>query len=298
MNQISTLQSWKEIATYVGRAVRTVQRWELLGLPVRRPQPLACKSAVYAIKHEVDTWLLNNPHAELLYSEQSDMPAANGGGGADPTGLQKILITDQLAARPLRRVDKTAQIEALKAIGREVTNSAKEVFSVAVHHAITLCNTGSAGLSLLHSEDRGQFFHWDAMAGVLSDQIGGTTPRHFSPCGVALDRRSPQLFAYPARYFDYFRTISIPLVEGLVIPIFVDGRGLGSLWVVSHDEDCKFNSEDVDVMRNLVLFCETAISCTARVKSSDGKIVRLRQRMGATDLDPGMIRSQSRTVAG
>jgi hypothetical protein len=32
------LSSWKEIATYFGKGIRTVQRWERnLGLPIRRP---------------------------------------------------------------------------------------------------------------------------------------------------------------------------------------------------------------------------------------------------------------------
>ena len=34
----SVLNSWKEIASYLGRSVRTVQRWEReFGLPVHRP---------------------------------------------------------------------------------------------------------------------------------------------------------------------------------------------------------------------------------------------------------------------
>lgn len=33
------LNSWKEVATYLGRGIRTVQRWEReLGLPIRRPR--------------------------------------------------------------------------------------------------------------------------------------------------------------------------------------------------------------------------------------------------------------------
>ena len=32
----ATLNSWKEIATYMDRGVRTVQRWENGGLPIRR----------------------------------------------------------------------------------------------------------------------------------------------------------------------------------------------------------------------------------------------------------------------
>ena len=34
----AVLSSWKDIAKYMGKGVRTVQRWERhLGLPVRRP---------------------------------------------------------------------------------------------------------------------------------------------------------------------------------------------------------------------------------------------------------------------
>ncbi len=51
------LNSWKEIAVYIGRGVRTVQRWEReLALPVRRPRGKA-RSAVIAVPSEVDEWL-------------------------------------------------------------------------------------------------------------------------------------------------------------------------------------------------------------------------------------------------
>lgn len=49
------LDSWKEIAAYLKRGVRTVQRWErTAGLPVRRvPSP---RGAVYAFTAELDRW--------------------------------------------------------------------------------------------------------------------------------------------------------------------------------------------------------------------------------------------------
>lgn len=53
----SVLSSWKEIAAYLGRSVRTVQRMEVeLGLPIRRPKGHA-RSSVMAIPHELDEWL-------------------------------------------------------------------------------------------------------------------------------------------------------------------------------------------------------------------------------------------------
>jgi hypothetical protein len=51
------LDSWKEIAVYLGREVRTAQRWERReGLPVNR-HVHAKASSVWALKHEIDAWL-------------------------------------------------------------------------------------------------------------------------------------------------------------------------------------------------------------------------------------------------
>jgi hypothetical protein len=55
------LNSWKEVAQYLGRGVRTVQRWEHdLGLPVRRPRGKS-RSAVIAFREELDGWLTDCP---------------------------------------------------------------------------------------------------------------------------------------------------------------------------------------------------------------------------------------------
>jgi hypothetical protein len=54
----TVLSSWKDIARYMGKGVRTVQRWERqLGLPVRRPTGAAHKSAVLLNRSDVDAWM-------------------------------------------------------------------------------------------------------------------------------------------------------------------------------------------------------------------------------------------------
>jgi hypothetical protein len=54
----AVLSSWKDIARYMGKGVRTVQRWERhLGLPVRRPNGVSHKSAVLLDRSDLDTWL-------------------------------------------------------------------------------------------------------------------------------------------------------------------------------------------------------------------------------------------------
>ena len=55
--QPELLTSWKEIACYLGKGVRTVQRWEQqFGLPVRRPNERV-KGIVHATREELDLWL-------------------------------------------------------------------------------------------------------------------------------------------------------------------------------------------------------------------------------------------------
>lgn len=51
------LTCWKDIANYMGKGVRTVQRWEQeLGLPVRRPLG-SSKKAVLARPADLDAWV-------------------------------------------------------------------------------------------------------------------------------------------------------------------------------------------------------------------------------------------------
>src|SRR5258708_9829664 len=63
----TVLSSWKDIARYLGKGVRTVQRWERhLGLPVRRPIGASQKSAVVLYRGDVDTWLATRFSARTL----------------------------------------------------------------------------------------------------------------------------------------------------------------------------------------------------------------------------------------
>ena len=60
------LSGWKEIGNYLGKGVRTVQRYERLhGLPVRRPAGKPWGSVV-ATKAEIDAWVAASPVREGL----------------------------------------------------------------------------------------------------------------------------------------------------------------------------------------------------------------------------------------
>lgn len=72
------LNSWKEIASYLGRGVRTTQRYEQkLGLPVHRPAGRE-RSAVVAFADELERWLRNAPSRNATYLNPGNGDSAVG----------------------------------------------------------------------------------------------------------------------------------------------------------------------------------------------------------------------------
>jgi hypothetical protein len=69
------LSGWKEIALYLDKGVRTVQRYEReMGLPVRRPAGRP-RAAVVATKAELDGWVNASPIREAFRLSSSIDPA-------------------------------------------------------------------------------------------------------------------------------------------------------------------------------------------------------------------------------
>ena len=114
-------------------------------------------------------------------------PRLSGSALTKTTNIEDVWITNELYRRASREVDGPEEIASLKNIAAMVQTTPKEILTALMQQALLLCPADTAGLSVLHDDDARQFFHWDAMAGVLSDKIGGTTPRKFSPCGFTMD---------------------------------------------------------------------------------------------------------------
>lgn len=79
------LNSWKEIAGYLGRGVRTVQRWESeLGLPIHRIGK-GKRSPVYATIAELNFWISTSDAARAHRPRPQPLPwtPKNGGGIQD-----------------------------------------------------------------------------------------------------------------------------------------------------------------------------------------------------------------------
>ena len=68
------LSGWKDIANYLGKGVRTVQRYESdMGLPIRRPAGKSGGSVIAKVG-EIDAWVIACPSREEF---GVSMPASN-----------------------------------------------------------------------------------------------------------------------------------------------------------------------------------------------------------------------------
>ncbi len=110
------LNSWKEIAAYLGRGVRTVQRWELdLGLPVRRPRGKE-RSAVIALKPDLDRWLKQSPQGaverpRIVNTERRDALHVN---------------TERLIKRTTEICERSARMQAIVKATLGITEQLRE----------------------------------------------------------------------------------------------------------------------------------------------------------------------------
>jgi RNA polymerase sigma factor (sigma-70 family) len=222
---------------------------------------------------------LQNARKKMKHSLSDSRPTAPLEPACSGGTLKDVLITEQLSSRICRLRTPQQEANSLLTLMQSANASTAELIDCFLKTSIDLCRAGTAGLSLLEvNASKKQEFRWTNLAGKLEKCVGGTTPRNFSPCGVTLDRNSPQLFAYPGRYFKYFNQVEVPIVEGLVIPFHV-GKTAGTVWIVSHDRQTKFDAEDARIMSSLAEFAGCAIHLSrtvdAKERGSDHYPVRI-----------------------
>ena len=99
--------------------------------------------------------------------------------------------------------------------------------------------------------------------------LGGTTPRHFSPCGTVLDLDAVQLMTHLYQHFTYFDAVTPRIEEALLTPFHVQGRAIGTVWVVTHDPMSQFDAEDARVMRSLAEFAGAAYQMLTSLDALD-----------------------------
>jgi PAS domain S-box-containing protein len=186
----------------------------------------------------------------------------------DAPVLRSMLSTDELRRRPSRRPNHAAENQALIALAKAMATSPEDIVQKLADTALSLCRAHSAGLSLLEDGDQKSNFHWRAIAGQWSPHLGGGTPRNFGPCGTVLDQNVAMVCSHPELDFPYWASIKPVLEEGLLIPFYIKGEAVGTIWVVAHDTSRRFDAEDLRVLTSLATFAAAAYQTWLSVNAS------------------------------
>jgi PAS domain S-box-containing protein len=188
-------------------------------------------------------------------AEQRNAPP---GRTLDAPELRSMLSLDELRRRPSRPPDYEAESSALIALAQSIATSPEDILQKLADTALTLCRAHSAGLSLLEDGDQKSNFHWRAIAGQWAPHLNGGTPRNFGPCGTVLDQDVAMVCSHPELDFPYWAPIKPVLEEGLLIPFYIKGEAVGTIWVVAHDSSRRFDAEDLRLVTNLGAFAAAA----------------------------------------
>jgi PAS domain S-box-containing protein len=181
--------------------------------------------------------------------------------------IESILCTEQLQHRPSRARDHDKENRALVRLIGALASSPQTILQTLADTILEVLDCGSAGVSLL-SKDGGTRFYWPAIAGAWKQHIGGGTPRDFGPCGDVLDRNATLLFQHVERRYTYFQPVTPVVEEALLVPFYVAGRAMGTIWAVAHDPERKFDAEDQRQLESMARFASAAYQAVAAIDAS------------------------------
>jgi len=209
--------------------------------------------------------------------------------------LESVIATDELTTRPSRRPDHEAVTAALITLAQTMANAPERILQKLVDTALNLCRAHSAGLSLLEEENGKKIFRWHGVAGKYESFLWGTTPREFSPCGTVLDTDKVQLMSRLDRHFEYFAQVEPLIAEALLVPFHVDGKAVGTIWAISHDDQVlKFDAEDARVLNTLGEFAAAAYKALSGTIALKSIVSTIREPLLVLDGDL-RVRSASRS---
>src|SRR4026209_437284 len=185
--------------------------------------------------------------------------------------LASILCTEELSSRPSRSPDHERENRALVKRVSALADSPATIFQTLAETILDITQCDSAGLSLLTRDGKspdvcGQRFYWPAIAGMWNPHVGGGTPRDFGPCGDVLDQNRTLLFRHFERRYPYLMPVIPSAEECLLVPFYVAGEAVGTIWAIMHCDRRQFDAEDDRVMASLGKFASSAYQALIHIE--------------------------------
>jgi GAF domain-containing protein len=174
--------------------------------------------------------------------------------------LKSILATDQLQKRSSGGQNTEQVNEALRTVAAEIPGGRARMMTALVNAAFDICNAHSAGASSLRYRDGEEHTLFiEPIVGRLAPRSGIELTID-CPCGYTLRKDGEaQLFANPALHFDQLNRLELPIIESLCVSIVSENMRVGTLWVMSHDEELKFTGDHSQALITLATFAGAAL---------------------------------------
>jgi PAS domain S-box-containing protein len=186
--------------------------------------------------------------------------------------LESILCTEELQRRPSRPPDYETENRALVNLVSALADSPSTILQTLADTILDITRCDSAGLSLLTRDGKtpdvcGTRFYWPAIAGKWNPHTGGGTPRNFGPCGDVLDQNRTLLFRHFERRYPYLLPVIPAAEECLLVPFYVAGEAVGTIWAIMHSDRRRFDAEDDRVMASLGKFASSAYQALIHIEN-------------------------------
>jgi PAS domain S-box-containing protein len=196
-------------------------------------------------------------------------------GGAVP--LESILCTEELQRRKSRPADHETENRALVKLVSALADSPGTILQTLAETILEITQCDSAGLSLLTKDGKtpdvcGKRFFWPAIAGRWNPHVGGGTPRDFGPCGDVLDHNRTLLFRHFERRYPYLLPVIPAAEECLLVPFYVAGAAVGTIWAIMHSDRRMFDAEDDRVMASLGKFASSAYQALIHIEDLEFQV--------------------------
>jgi PAS domain S-box-containing protein len=185
--------------------------------------------------------------------------------------LESILCTEELHHRHSRPPDYEKQNRALVKLVSALADSPSTILQTLAETILEITQCDSAGLSLLTKDGKtpdvcGKSFYWPAIVGMWNPHVGGGTPRNFGPCGDVLYQNRTLLFRHFERRYPYLQPVIPAAEECLLVPFYVAGEAVGTIWAIMHSDGHKFDAEDDRVMASLGKFASSAYQALIHIE--------------------------------
>ena len=153
------------------------------------------------------------------------------------------------------------------------------IFQQLAETCAVLCRADSAGISILESDGGREVIRWSP-----------TSPGRSAPApavgwrGTAA-RAGPRSTATPSCRAASSGTphprlaADPPLVETLLVPFHSDGKPVGTIWVIAHTEQRRFDAEDARLLESLCRFAAAANLTIGALDAAEAGRAELERRV-------------------